>query len=198
MAELLAGRLRPTDYLLLAFNLLPVYRALEAALAEHARHAVLAPIVWPELTRAEALACDVAVLVERSSGEPPRLLAEGERYRRRIETVARQRPERLLAHAYVRHLGDLSGGQILQRLLARIPGIGPEALRFYAFPELGDLARARAAYRRAIDRAGLRLLDREGVLEEAREAFRLNIALFEAVARAGVAAQPEPSPSVPA
>ncbi|MCX8100656.1 MAG: biliverdin-producing heme oxygenase [Geminicoccaceae bacterium] len=184
IAELLAGRVRPSAYLLFAFNLLPIYRALEAALAEHRLHPALAGLWRPELARAEALARDVAVLAAQLPDAPLRLLAPSERYRRRIEAVAADRPERLLAHGYVRHLGDLSGGQVLARLLARTPGIGAEAVGFYAFPGLADLGRAKEDYRRAIARAELQLVDRDGVIEEAREAFRLNIALSEAVAAA--------------
>lgn len=191
IAEFLAGRVRPSAYLLLDFNLLPIYRALESTLAEHAHLPMLSEIVRPELERTEALARDVAVLAARFPGTPLRILEESEAYRRRIETVARDRPERLLAHAYVRYLGDLSGGQVLGRLLARAPDIGPEAVHFYAFPAIGDLARAKADYRQAIDRAGCRLTTFDGVVEEAREAFRRNIALAEAVASASREGQVE-------
>lgn len=193
IAELLGGRIRPGAYLLFAFNLLPIYRALETALGRHAALATLAEVAWPELARTGALAADVAILAARFPDTPLRILGEGESYRRRIENVAKDRPERLLAHAYVRYLGDLSGGQVLARLLGRTPGIGPEAVRFYAFPALADLARAKLDFRRAIDRAAIRLLDPEGVVEEAREAFRLSIALAEGVARASANVQDGPS-----
>lgn len=184
IAEFSSGRVRPEAYLLFIFNLLPVYRTLETALGEHRLHPALSGVWRPELARAEALARDVAVLTTRLATASPRLLAPSERYRRRIEAVAADRPERLLAHAYVRHLGDLSGGQVLARLLVRTPGIGAEAVGFYAFPDLADLGRAKEDCRRAIARAEMQLVDRDGVIEEAREAFRLNIALSEAVAAA--------------
>lgn len=184
IAEFLSGRVRPEAYLLFAFNLLPIYRTLEAALGEHRLHPALTGLWRPELARAEALARDVAVLTTRLPTAPLRLLAPSEGYRRRIEAVAADRPECLLAHAYVRYLGDLSGGQVLARLLARTPGIGADAVGFWAFPGLGDPDRAKEDYRRAIARAEMQLVDRDGVIEEAREAFRLNIALSEAVAAA--------------
>lgn len=192
IAELIAGRIRAPAYLLLAFNLLPVYRALETSLGDHASLPVLAELVRPELARARLLASDVAILAERLPETPLRLLAEGEIYRCRIETIAKSCPERLLAHAYVRYLGDLSGGQLLARRLARTPGIGPEATRFYVFSGVNDLSVAKIDYKRAIDRAGRRLLDPAGVLEEACEAFRLTIALSEAVAQASPNVQCEP------
>lgn len=183
IAGLLRGRIRPSAYLLLACNLLPVYRALEDGLHRHARDPVFAPFARPELLRVEALARDVAVLAGRSDTRDVPSLASGRRYVQRIERVAPAAPELLIAHAYVRHLGDLSGGQIVRRLLVRAPGIGPDAVRSYEFPDLADLDRARNEYRAALDRAGMRLTDWTAVLEEACEAFRLTIALAEEVAR---------------
>lgn len=183
IAELLRGRIRPSAYLLLSGNLLPVYRALEDGLHRHARDPIVAPFARPELLRAEALARDVAVLAGRSATGAVPALAAGRRYVERIEQVAPASPELLIAHAYVRHLGDLSGGQTVRRLLIRAPGIGPDAVRSYEFPDLADLDRARSEYRAALDRAGMRLTDWTAVLEEACEAFRLTIALAEEVGR---------------
>lgn len=183
IAELLRGKIRPSAYLLLAGNLLPVYRALEDGLRRHARDPILAPFARPELRRAEALARDVAVLAGRPDPGAVPALAAGRRYVERIEQVAPTAPELLIAHAYVRHLGDLSGGQIVRRLLVRAPGIGPDAVRSFEFPDLADLDRARNEYRAALDRVGMHLTDWTAVLEEACEAFRLTIALAEEVGR---------------
>lgn len=47
-------------------------------------------------------------------------------------------PERLLAHSYVRYVGDLSGGQVLRRVIAKAydlqDGLGTS---FYEFSKLG-------------------------------------------------------------
>ena len=66
-----------------------------------------------------------------SQGIP--LLAAGELYARRIAKAAEGDGTRLIAHAYTRYLGDLSGGQILQRLLARSLDLQPSELSFYDF-----------------------------------------------------------------
>ena len=58
---------------------------------------------------------------------------------------------RLIAHAYTRYLGDLSGGQILQRLLARSLELRPSELSFYDFPRFSDLDALKADYRKALD-----------------------------------------------
>lgn len=195
IAELLAGRIRPEAYLLFAFNLLPIYETLEAALLERADLPAVAGLLHPELERRALLARDVALLAGTHPSVALRLRPASIAYRRRLERVAGHDPERLLAHAYVRYLGDLSGGQVLRRLLARTPGIGPDAVRLYEFPGLDDLGRAKTAYRRTIDAARAHLRDPVGVIEEACEAFRLTIALARAVAEAAAAAQADFRPS---
>ena len=64
----------------------------------------------------------------------------------RINTISDSPdPSALLAHSYVRYLGDLSGGQFVRRMIARayeldeMTGIGVE---FYEFRELGGSRRA--------------------------------------------------------
>lgn len=50
-------------------------------------------------------------------------------------------PELLLAHAYVRYLGDLSGGQQIRRNIAKAYGLDNDGAgtSFYVFPRLGDI-----------------------------------------------------------
>ncbi len=184
IAEILAGTVAAERYLLLLDGLLPVYGALERGLWRHRHDPILAPFARPELFRLVGLEQDRATLARRLGGRPARRLAPALRYARRIEEIAARHPVLLLAHAYVRQLGDLSGGPILRRLLVRNPAIGPEPVRFYEFPGIADLARAKAEHRAALDRAGSRLADREAVLEEACQAFRLAIELGEAIERA--------------
>lgn len=180
MRDLLRGRIDPRRYLRLLESLLPVYRALEDGLRRHLELPSLAPFAHPGILRAERLAEDAATLAGRL-GPGGGALPAGLDYARRIEEVAGSQPERLLAHAYVRHMGDLSGGQIVRRILSQTTGIGPDAVRLYEFPEFSDLEQAKAEYRASLDRAEAHLADREGVLEEACEAFRLSIALLLSV-----------------
>lgn len=103
------------------------------------------------LARTSALAADIAYLLEvpESSWKthpvytsfiaspPPAVLA----YVGRIQALANSDdPSRLLAHSYVRYLGDLSGGQSIKRVLAKAYGLDEtatgEGLSFFAFREL--------------------------------------------------------------
>ena len=102
--------------------------------------------------------------------------------------VVRDRLERPLiaAHAYVRYLGDLNGGQALQRVVARALGLqGHAGTAFYDF---GDLATQRALALRF--RAGLAAVDalapdREAIVAEAVSAFERHERLFGQLAAAG-------------
>jgi heme oxygenase len=59
----------------------------------------------------------------------------------------------------------------------------PSGLSFYAFPELDDERGFAREYRAAIDATAASFGDPERIVEEAVEAFRLNIELSVAVQR---------------
>ncbi len=177
---MLQGRASRDGYALFLFNLLPAYRFLEAGLVRHRDDRRLHVLVAPELFRTALLERDLAVLIGSGVRRPARLPA-GLAYAARI--AAADAP-RLIAHAYVRYLGDLSGGRILGRLLARAPGIAREALGFYEFPEIADPEGFRDAYRGAIDACALGADEQDMVVNEAVTAFAHNIRLSTTVAAA--------------
>jgi heme oxygenase len=180
VADMLRGRARREDYARLLRNLLPVYRTLEEELAKHASSPLLGPIVRGELERAEAIEADLQHLALLGS-EP--VLPEAVSYANAIRQASAGDGSRLIAHAYVRYLGDLSGGQILKRLLARTLDLPPATLSFFDFPGIGDIAAFKAQYRAAIDQVGDEIEDFGAVVEEGARAFRLNIDLSVALQR---------------
>jgi heme oxygenase (biliverdin-producing, ferredoxin) len=88
---------------------------------------------------------------------------------------------RLIAHAYTRYLGDLSGGQIVKLRLARSLNLSFEALSFYDFPAILDIAAFKSDYRTAINRAGDESEECDAIVEEGMLAFALNIELSVAL-----------------
>ncbi|MDB5618719.1 biliverdin-producing heme oxygenase [Tardiphaga sp.] len=178
--ELLRGQATREGYILLQRNLLPAYRALEAGLERHRDTPALAALAAYRLDRASALEADLRAMCGGDfSGVA--LLPASEAYGQRIEAAARGDGELLIAHAYTRYLGDLSGGQILKRLLAKTPGLQPDELSFYDFPGHADLAALKAGYRAALDRAGTLAADPQAIIDEGSTAFSLNIDLSWAV-----------------
>ena len=179
--DLLRGEATREGYILLLRNLLPAYQAMEQGLERHRGSPALGRLAEYRLDRAPALESDlVALCGERWSQGIP-LLAAGELYARRIEKAAEGDGTRLIAHAYTRYLGDLSGGQILQRLLARSIKLRPSELSFYDFSRFSDLDALKADYRQALDRAGALAPDRQALIEEGAIAFSLNIDLSCAI-----------------
>ena len=183
IADLLRGRGQRAGYVLLLRNLLPAYRALEQGLEHHGASPVFAGLAWPALFRASALERDLDVLAGPDWPRTIELLPEGKRYADVVTAAGIGAGHGLLAHAYTRYLGDLSGGQVIGRLLGRSLGMTEEALSFYRFAAIEDADAFKREFRRALDAAGP-LVDGASVVEEAVTAFELNIALSEAIRRA--------------
>lgn len=179
--RILRGVAERSGYVLLLRNLLPAYRALEAGLERHRLAPGVRCVAEPAVYRARAIQADLETLAGEAWEQSLALLPEGERYAGRISEVAERDAAGLVAHAYVRYLGDLNGGQVLRRILARSLGLQRRELAFYDFAKVPDLDALKAAYRRAFDRAGAELGDTAAILEEAANAFRLNIDLSRAV-----------------
>ena len=160
--------------------MLPVYAALEHGLARHATSPAVGEIHRRELARLAALEHDVAHLAGAGWRDLP-LTPAALHYAARIETAALGAGELLIAHAYVRYFGDLSGGQVLKRLIAESFRLRPEDLRFYEFDDIDDPAVFKQGYRQSFDRAMRAVADPEAVLEEAVAAFEFNIRISDEV-----------------
>ncbi len=154
-----------------------VYATLEDALENLKDDPRLGPFSLPQLWRRRAIERDLEFLRGPSwrSEEPVPAATE---YALRLREVAATEPVRLVAHAYVRYLGDLSGGQVLRRLAAQQLGLHGDGLRFYEFPAIPDPPAFKAEYRRRLDGLDVTDDEREALVEEARMAFALNAAIF--------------------
>ena len=188
IGALLKGEASREGYALYLRNLLPVYEAMEKALEHHAG-GPLACLGPPAVRRAPALLADLRALVGPEWEGSLSLLPSSRAYAQRIAAAAAADGGfGLIGHAYTRFLGDLNGGQVLRRLLARRMQLRPETLAFYEFPQIDDLARFAADYRARIDGLGACIPDTRLVVEEARASFSASIAIsMEVAERAGVA-----------
>jgi heme oxygenase (biliverdin-producing, ferredoxin) len=187
MAALVAGRLNAKAYCLMLRNLEPIYGALEDGLQRHATHAAVAPVVLPALFRTATLRDDLHALHgDTWSGDLP-LVPECQLYIARLRTIAADAPALLVAHAYVRYLGDLSGGQMLKHIVARSLGLAPQArgTAFYDFggPD-GQVAALAGRLRAGLDLSGQALPDDDAVVQEAVDAFGMHCVLFAELADA--------------
>ncbi|WP_235518466.1 heme oxygenase (biliverdin-producing) [Cellulomonas sp. Leaf334] len=171
---LLSGRLDRAAYADLAAQQLVIYTALEASGSrlEDDGH-----LVFDELTRVPAIEQDLAHLYGAGWRTEIRVLPATAAYADRLAETADSLP-RYAAHAYTRYLGDLSGGQIIKRMLQRHYGFTSEGIAFYDFPQIHKLKPFKDVYRERLDALPLDGAARAAVVEEARLAFRLNADVF--------------------
>lgn len=181
MGALLRGQLPLEGYAALIAALYAIYDALESCLDANAEHPMIAPLRRPGLARRSALAADLAVL-GRLGLAPLAPAREAIAYAAHLRALATEDPTRLVAHAWLRYLGDLNGGRILERVVRERLGVPEGAMAFYRFPALADPAAAAVQWRLALDGLALDETAVDTLVAEASEGFRRHIALFEEIA----------------
>ncbi|XP_077908980.1 heme oxygenase 1 isoform X2 [Ictidomys tridecemlineatus] len=163
-------------------SLYHVYVALEEEIERNKDNPVFAPLYFPEeLHRRAALEQDMAFWYGPSWQEAVPYTAATRRYVDRLQQVGRREPELLVAHAYTRYLGDLSGGQVLKKIAQKaldLPSSG-EGLAFFTFPNIDSATKFKQLYRSRMNTLEMTPEVRQRVTEEAKTAFLLNIQLFE-------------------
>ncbi len=197
VSGLLRGQATRLGYALFMRNLLPAYAEIEKGLEERKLHPAFREVAQPAVYRAQSIENDLVAICGSKWADSLPLLPEGTRYKQRIMALAKGDGAALLAHIYVRYLGDLNGGRVLKRMVASSLGIEPHGLSFYDFPRIADLDRFKVSYREALDRSGTKIADIDPVIEEAATAFQLNIAVSKAVQQAVDPARSDPPPPSP-
>ena len=170
MEDLMGGSLNTEAYLRLINQYVHIYEALEAV-SEHYRaepSPITEPFIHPGLDRAEYIRADIRALGQDGDIDAP-LPATAE-YVERIRATINS-PERYLAHHYLRYLGDLSGGQAVAALVTR------------HYTELPKPKVFKDGYRELLDNAPLTDEQREALIEECVEGFRINASLFAQLGR---------------
>lgn len=183
MATLLRGRLNQSDYCLLLRNLHPIYLQLESALPQHA---MLAPLLLPSLPRAAALEQDLAALHGPTWPTDIEVIPCARAYVQHLDALSQAQPLLLAAHAYVRYLGDLSGGQLLRGIVARSLQLPDgETHRGTAFYEFGPPQAVRTlaeTFRARLDAVATSDAAIESIVAEALCAFEMHGQLFDELA----------------
>lgn len=159
-----------------------VYSALEDALRRHLEHPLVGPLYFPALDRVEHLAQDLAFYYGPDWQDQITPSPAGLVYRDRIQTLAEQDPVLLIAHAYTRYMGDLSGGQSLKVVIRLALSLPPDlGTALYEFPLIATPEARRIFknnYRQALDSLPLDEPTIERVIHEANTAFALNRAVM--------------------
>ncbi|MCZ4123161.1 biliverdin-producing heme oxygenase [Streptomyces sp. H39-S7] len=186
MSDLLGGRLGVDAYARYTEQLWFVYRALEDAAQSLAGDPVAGPFVRAELLRVAALERDLDHLLGDGWQHRSVPLPATAAYAERVAEVAGTWPAGYVAHHYTRYLGDLSGGQVIRGIAEKTWGFERkgDGVRFYVFDGIGNPAAFKREYRELLDALAVDDLEKQRVVDECRNAFALNSAVFADLADA--------------
>lgn len=155
-----------------------VYRTLEAEMRRHRDHPVVGPMYFPELEREANLAKDLAFYYGDNWQNEIEASPEGINYVNRIQELSNTEPALLIAHAYVRYMGDLSGGQSLKNIVRsalNLPADKGTALHeFEQIPTVEARRAFKAKYRDALNSLPVDEALAQKIVDEANLAFQMN------------------------
>ncbi|NXD09989.1 HMOX1 oxygenase, partial [Nothocercus nigrocapillus] len=178
------GQVSLHEFKMVTASLYFIYSALEEEIEHNKNNPVYAPVYFPsELHRKAALEKDLEYFYGSNWKEEIPCPEATQKYVERLHYVGRKHPELLVAHAYTRYLGDLSGGQVLKKIAQKalqLPSTG-EGLAFFTFDGVSNATKFKQLYRSRMNALEMDVATKKRVLEEAKKAFLLNIQVFEAL-----------------
>ncbi|MBN3880060.1 MULTISPECIES: biliverdin-producing heme oxygenase [unclassified Nostoc] len=155
-----------------------VYSALEEELQHYQYHPIVGMMHFPELFRQANLEKDLAFYYGenwRSQIVPSKA---GQVYVNRIREVSNTQPELLIAHAYTRYMGDLSGGQALRKIARSAMNLpsdrGTAMHEFEQIPTPEARREFKEQYRQALNFLPLDEAMIQKIVDEANYVFSLN------------------------
>nr|UAD89067.1 heme oxygenase [Gracilariopsis longissima] len=176
----LGGVVDKKSYRKLVANLFFVYTALEEEIEKNKNHSVIRCIYFPELNRKLSLSQDLQYYYGTNWQEKVSPSLATKIYVDRIRNISANQPELLIAHAYTRYMGDLSGGQILKRIAQTAMNLsGSDGVSFYNFKNIKDDKAFKAIYRQALDNTPINSRQISQIIAEANIAFNLNMKVFQ-------------------
>ena len=125
---LFSGSISPELYATYLYNQFSMYEVLEVCAMANGVFTEL-----PSLPRAKSIWADYTELWPDDDNHP-KVCPVVKEYLDYIMSI-KSDPEKLMAHVYVRHMGDLAGGQMIAK---KVPGAG----KFYQFDAPEDLKNA--------------------------------------------------------
>ncbi|XP_049624457.1 heme oxygenase 2 [Suncus etruscus] len=186
--DFLKGNIRKELFKLATTALYFTYSALEEEMDRNKDHLAFAPLYFPvELHRKKALIRDMEYFFGEDWEEKVQCSQATQKYVERIHCVGQNEPELLVAHAYTRYMGDLSGGQVLKKVAQRalkLPSTG-EGTQFYLFENIDNAQQFKQFYRARMNALDLDLKTKEKIVEEANKAFEYNMQIFNELDQAG-------------
>lgn len=157
-----------------------VYTALEESFTQHQNHPLVGPLYFPELWRKASLEEDLLYFCGGQWEKTVQASPACQLYVNRIREIAETDPVLLIAHAYTRYIGDLSGGQILKNIAKRAMGLAEgEGTAFYTFENIKHEGKFKNQYRAILDTLPIDQSTIDRIVAEANYAFELNMMMFK-------------------
>ncbi len=175
----LKGVVEKNSYRKLVANLYFVYSAMEEEMERHREHPVLSLVYFPELNRKASLEKDLHYYYGAGWRDQISPSSACQAYVARIREVSATQPELLVAQCYTRYLGDLSGGQILKTIAQKAMNLTDGGTAFYEFQDIADEKAFKVKYRAAMDSLPIDQAMADRIVDEANDAFRMNMAMFK-------------------
>ncbi|MBH8574907.1 heme oxygenase (biliverdin-producing) [Nostocaceae cyanobacterium CENA369] len=161
-------------------NLYYIYSELEAAIASHQEHPVIGAIYFPELNRQASLEKDMLFYYGNDWRKQITPSKAAQAYIARIQELSASEPVMLIGHTYTRYMGDLSGGQMLQKIAqSALKLSGYEGTSFYNFEQIPDKKAFKEKYRQALNALPIDDVMVEQIVTEANNAFQFNMQIAQ-------------------
>ena len=176
----LGGVVDKNSYRTLVANLYFVYSAIEEEIKNNRYHPSVSLIYFPELNRKQSLEIDLEYYYGKEWQKFVAPSSVTQSYVDRIHSIGKYQPELLVAHAYTRYMGDLSGGQILKNIAKNAMQLsGDKGTEFYLFRDIDDEKEFKIEYRNALNLIPVTDSQIDLVISEANVAFNLNMKMFQ-------------------
>jgi heme oxygenase len=157
-----------------------VYSALEEEMQRHQDHPVVSAVYFPEIQRRANLEEDLSFFYgedwrDRISPSPA-----CQQFIARLREISASAPELLIAHAYTRYMGDMSGGQNFKKVARTALNLpGDKGTAFYEFRKLPNLDEFKGKYRQQLNELDINEEMADRIAAEAEKSFTLSRALFK-------------------
>nr|YP_009392286.1 Heme oxygenase [Osmundaria fimbriata]ARW60848.1 Heme oxygenase [Osmundaria fimbriata] len=176
----LGGVVDKKSYRRLVSNLFFVYDAIEKQIEANKSHVAVQAIYFPQLNRKLSLIQDLEYYYGQDWASLIQPSAATQVYVDRINQIGYSNPELLIAHAYTRYMGDLSGGQILKKIAKNAMQLPDNfGTAFYDFSLIENEQLFKTNYRNSLNNVPLTKQQVEQIIAEANVAFNLNMKIFQ-------------------
>uniref|UniRef100_A0A7S1CUH2 Heme oxygenase n=1 Tax=Picochlorum oklahomense TaxID=249345 RepID=A0A7S1CUH2_9CHLO len=143
MGKIMSRNVSRAEYEQLLFTYYQMYTVLEKAIRDHCENESIKNVYSSKLERVDSIKLDLEYFVGKEWESDERLNTVSpavEQFQAHIQDLAAKQPSLLLAHFYVRYLGDLAGGQIIStKIQRRFEMADLNGLNFYTFKDIPNV-----------------------------------------------------------